>query len=375
MDPARRGRGGRGHPLTAGTLGGVRRVSVLLALALAACSNGASPRPRPTPSTPTPTPTSAALPVLAVHDGGGITLYRATAKHGLTWVAALDPPAYGDEAKSVTLSAGDAPDACVVWLRGMDDDDKAVRTVVCYPYGSTAGRAVAGITGRPTSVALRPDGRALAWLTTSGSPSYQIDVVVGDRDGDAVTNVRRIVPDPKRPPGKEGCCMILKGPESLAWSGDALLLSIEGQDDEGGGLALMPLDPASVARGWIAGARPIAVPRNAQGYAYYDTVVAADRRTALAVERGQGFFDEDQRVHGRAVRIDLATARVVEVVATPATGRAVTEVSGGARGIAYTTEAVFGGPTTYYLRLPGEAHGTPLRGLPVTTSGAVLAQP
>ncbi|MDX6275784.1 MAG: hypothetical protein QOJ92_2994 [Frankiales bacterium] len=319
----------------------------------------------------TPTPPAVSVLVALERSTGALEVYRVdSARHALRQ-RLMGRPAKDYRPSSIAFAAASNPTMCVTWQRvGHEDADGQL---LCYAPGAFVGHRVAGVPHTPTAVALRADGKALAWTESAGDPSYQMDLLVGDFDGNAVRNVRRIAYDPSCPPSKGEECLGFLGVGALAWVGtDAVALSVGGESDEGSGLRVMRLDPASTAKGWLKGSRQVPVPkadRDRQFYAY-DNVVSATTTTALAVERAN-LVCCDGGPPARAVRLNLTTGAVLEVVAVPATGREAMAVSGD-HAVLYVTQSNRGTDRKVYLRLPGEAHGLEVTGLPSGVATAVL---
>ncbi len=364
-----------------------RPALLLLAVVTTACSGGAS-SPNARPSSDGRTSSSGSAPgapaasqsadtgvvVAVTRKSGALELHRIGNDRRAHRFAMLEPPRGGTYPRSVSLTAGPAPDACVVWgADPLTGDDEAPLTVLCYPHGTTAGVPLGGATGRVLTVALRADGGAVAWVFSHGKPTYQTDVVVADlRDGSAV-NQRRAVYDPQCPPSDGEKCLGFSDPHTIAWAGDgALALSVASESDEASDLRRLPLTSAAMGRGWPDGAALVPVPEQDAGYRFFDDVVSADGRSALAIERDGG--TEEARKPQRAVRVELATGRVLGLVSTPLPGREVQSVSGGNLGVVYVTRTSSGESRRVYLRLPGETRGTIVTGLPSDVV-AVVAQP
>lgn len=339
----------------------MRHAAAVAALALVACSHGAA-HPRATPS-PSPSPSPAAGVVVAVTRPGGAALYRIGRDRRAEPLVTLTPPEGRSVASSVTMTSAATPAACVAWSAPGEDFPPA--TVVCYEPGSATGTTLDG-TGRSTyDVALRPDGGALAWVESYGLPALRTDVVWAAFDNGRLGERHRAAPDEDGHCDGQGC-FYGRGPGDIAWSGDAtLVLSVGAESDDGSNVKVLRLGDAASREGWDSGR---AVEPHDAGYDVFQSVVAADATSAYAVERAGDFAEKPPPQ--RAMRADLATGRVLEVVSTPSPGRDVLSVSGGPRGVVYVT-----GPSLRaYLRLPGEAHGTAVTGLPADAT-AVVAQP
>lgn len=342
-------------------------VSLLL---VAGCGHAApATRPSPTPSaTTTPSPAAPVRAVVVAADRGkaGVTLYTIGADRHATEVVTVPPPSGTSAATDVSLSSGATPDVCVAW--SVRSEERTAQ-LWCYAYGSTTGHRIPTGVAADGTVALRADGRALAWTEhpSSGGRDDQAFVVADYRDGTVSGERRRATYSEDGTASRFGCdgTWVV----GAAWiDARRLLLECNGENDDPGGLAVQ--DATSPAAGRHVPDQDVQPPYN-----YLRQARSADGTTALAL---QGEWCEIEcpggkpRVADRAVRVDLATGRVVEVVATPAPGRGVVSVSGGARGVVYVTEGDTG--TRTYLRLPGEAHGTIVAGLADDVKD-VVAQP
>lgn len=341
-----------------------QRSAVLLCALLAACSGSV-------PEAGRPSPTVAATGVVVAVDRGaqGVGLYRVGADRKATPFALLAPPT-GAEVRSVTLG-GPGPDVCVVWGKRGDDGSGTASELRCYVDGDTEGVPVP-VTGEPDLGAeLSADGKQLVWTAhpTPDGPDYtpdDQDLVTASFDQGRVGDVRRyaVYVTGGGPSTDVGCLQVV----GVAWAGQQLLLECSGDNDYPGGLLLQGPEP---------GSHPTKVPDEevVPPYNYLTRVGAAATSTALAI---QGEYCEIECLDHlppasrRAVRVDLATGRVLEVIATALPGRSVTSVSGGPRGVVYVTAGR--GGTRAYLRLPGEKHGVLVTGLPADVEG-IVAQP
>ena len=221
----------------------------------------------------------------------------------------------------------------------------------------------------PQSVALSPDGHRIAWIDYHASNNETV-VVFGKLSDDRAGSLRRVSRD-----AGGGCAPCLDEVSGVAWAGDnTLLLSRDGQDDEGAGLGRLPLDDRHVSQGWYDGASSIRPPSADADYRYFDFVVSASANTALAIERPSYNGPPPRGIRARAVMLDLTTGRRVAIVATALPGRDVTAVSGGPAGVVYRTVSGYEADPRFYLRLPGDTSGQRITGLPHDAVN-VIAQP
>lgn len=362
----------------------VRRSASLLSCALIAVvtmtgCHGHNPAVRsaarqsaaPTTSAAASAPSAPAGVIVGViRKSGPLAIYRIGRDRHARPVAEFITPHPGERVSSVSLSSGAEPRACATWAH-LDEDRLATgrATMVCYSLDSThKATPITGIAGNPASVALSADGREIAW-TDYTRENNETDVVFGSLVGNRIVSTHRVLPGPSMQ-----CRPCLDNISGVAWSGDhALMLSRQGQDDEGAGLGRLPLDARHIASGWRDGPRSMDAWKTDPAYKYFDYVGSANLHSALAIERPSWNGPPPRGIRERAVLVDLATGRRVATLATALPGRDVTSVSGGAAGIVYRTEG--NGPQArYYLRLPGDAAGQPITGLPSDTV-YVVAQP
>lgn len=347
----------------------MKRVAVLALLALAACSSDPAPRRAAPPASPAPA-TSAAAPspstvpsasaagVLALtvlRDSGGLELYRLDRR---TRVATLDrvlaPPQEGAEVLDAAVTRSQL---CATWHVGegeLHDDPRTA--LVCYQTGSSQGRAVTGAE-QPVELALTPDGGRVAWAQFS--PGENQVVATARLRAGVLSEQRRFLSRADQPETGERA-FTGTAVQHLAWIDDGeLALSTLVESDDGPDL--LRFDVAAPGdRGWLD--EGVRVPVPDEDYLTYDSAVPLDRSTALAVERGS--YMDDDPPPSRAVRIDLRTGRVLQVLATAAEGRDVIGVSGSLDAVVYLTAGGRPGSAKTYLRLAGEARGTPVSGLP-----------
>lgn len=362
---------------------GARAVPALLALLLLpACTGGADPAQRPgargTPAGSAPAASAAApsavaspadptdLPVAVMRSGGGLELHRVDrARRTAALDRVLEPPGEGDDVLDVAMSSGQDPVVCAIWHTGPTTvQEDRTSELICYEPGASEGRPVAGIY-RPILLALSGDGSRLAWAELDVDGGNQAIGAGTLREGDLIA-LRRFVADPARPEDAFDGTSV----QDLAWvDADQVLISTAVESDDGPRLLRFDVT-APGARGWLREGRPIRT--SDPGYVAFESVVSVlDGTSALAVQRGS--FVVGTPPPSRAVRIDLGTGKVLQVVATAAAGREVLGVSGDADEVVYVTAAGREGPLQAYLRTAGEAQGTPITGLPADTR-AVLAQ-
>lgn len=319
--------------------------------------------------------TSAGVVLAVARASGPLTLYRlAPGSRTATRLRELEGPS-AETAIDISLSAGAEPTVCATWTPGLGasrDGLDFVSKLLCYAPGRRFGTEVTVEGDDPVNVAVRPDGRAVAWSTYAPEENGRIDV--GRLDGAAVSEVRGFLYDPSRPEGPSS--FTGASVASLGWlDDDELAIGQSNQSDDGSGLRRFSV-AAGQKGGW--GDADVVEPleaEQARGYAVYDSVVGpAEDGSVLAVQRGYGLAQDDDPPAGRAVRMELATGKVLEVVAFPREGRHVAAVSGSRRAALYVTRADDGTDTVVSVRHRGESRGAPVRGLPSDVDLAV-AQP
>lgn len=346
-------------------------VTALLAVALVSCSDDPSAS-RPTPAgTTAATSTSSPGLVVALGRGSeGVDLYRVGTDRKATLLSTIRPPAPPTGAsfrlsasRRIVLSGGPTPVTCVLWER-VDTDGVGDNRVRCYAFGDAQGFAVDDGRGVVTDLALSADGTRLAWVSQLDEMGSEDDLVVGELEVDTVRERRRL--PTSRQSGDiptAGCPMF--GPISLAWvDGDRLLLGCNEGDDFNGALVLQ-----SLSRGGPGAEVRVDQPP----YNEMLGVVSAGPAGGLGVqgqwcEMVEGVVCPDDPE--RAVRFDVVTGKVLEVIATADKGRGVQSVSGGDHGVVYVTTN--GSDGRVYLRLPGEKHGVRVTGI---VGSEVVAQP
>jgi hypothetical protein len=355
----------------------LRRSPLLLLVLATACSSGSSPAApaasKPAPTSAAPSPVSPPVPprtVAVVRPAGPVELY-ALLGAAATRSARLQPPKPTATALQVTGSAGPDRVVCVLWqLRETEYPAAPDRRLVCYPAaGAPVTVSAAGSDAK--TIAVRPDGRALAW--SDSHPEGNETITTATYTAGRTTDLHKYLARPAQPAGSSAKSFTGSSADDLAWNGPAeLVITVGIQSDDGSGPVRFPLgDPK---KGWLDGAK-VSTSREdaARGYFTYDRIVAVDDSTALAVERPQGLGDGPQPPE-RAVRIALSTGRVLDVVATAAAGRYLSNVSGDRAVALYRTAAnEEGSPDPkVYVRTAADPRGTPVTGLPPDVTSAVL---
>src|SRR5206468_7529873 len=133
------------------------------------------------PAAPSSTPSPAPRPdpvVLAVSDtSGGLALYALRAgSHSAVLLRRLTTSPETD-AWAISVSGGTSPTVCAVFEPHMDGPNE----LWCYAPGHTRGRLVTRNVG--FAVAVRADGRALAWTDAAQNQA----LVIADLAGDVAT--------------------------------------------------------------------------------------------------------------------------------------------------------------------------------------------
>ena len=265
--------------------------------------------------------------------------------------------------QSVSLSAGESPTVCAVWR---EPDGEPAADLLCYEPGSDEGRVVAS-PGGYGAVAVRPDGRALAW---AGGGFNQTLTVADYEDG--VATVRT---EERYAAGQPEDAALPAGVGRLDWVTDELLaVQHEGDSDEGLGLCFY--DPAVPrARDAMGFGRCVGPDKGEQdaGYYRFEGAAALSGAEVVTVERPRWCCGSEPPGPGaRAVRLRPSDGKVLGVVAFPREGRDVTSVSGGPRAVVYVTSADRE-DAVVSVRWGVDGPGTPISGLPAGAS--VVAQP
>jgi len=316
---------------------------------LAGCTAGTTGA-APAPSAGASTPAARALLVAATRETrDGIWLYRIGPDRVARHVATVPPPEPSSRASAITMSAGTTPSMCVIWSAdGPGDDRLGVHAASCYDRledGLEPSGTPVPVAGQVDEIALDAEGTRLFWSTKS-------------EDGDATGGVVADYDDGRTSGGRAldmDCSRYLL---SVVWAGrDRLVLHCtSGDNDDPGFLMTHELGAGSWAPRpghQVGEAETFVHP----GFADETSVGAFERRCASGCDTAM-----PRMLSARAVRVDLRTGRVVEVVATPAEGRHLHTLTGGAHGVVYVTEGRT--DTRVYLRWPGERRGTRVAGLP-----------
>jgi hypothetical protein len=362
-----------------------RRLGILVLLAVTACTGSseapvAAPTSSATTATASPAPPSAPTAVSAVSEAppssvllvaadpvGNAGLYSLAPRSRHAQLV-RDVDSHGDSSiTSVSLSAGPTPTICAVW-NGQAEPPQGSH-LRCYAPGDSLGRIVRS--ENPLAVAVRGDGRAVAWLEAEANSNTAL--VVADLAGD-VARVRYRAGYAADLPPDGG---IPEGVNDVDWLGPrTLALTDVGDSDEGKGLCVLDLDRPRerTAIGFGRCLEPSAAEARRR-YDRFEHATALPPGTVLTVERGHRCCDDPLGPPGRAVVVRLSDGAVREVVATPASGRAVVDVTGGPRAVIYVTAGEDEAKgRIVYVRWPGEAHGAAVSGLLELTRD-VAAQP
>jgi hypothetical protein len=335
-----------------------------------AADAGSSSRPAATtPATPKP-PVASGVTVGVIEKSGALAFYRVGRDRRARLITSVEAPRAGQHAGSVSIAAGSQARACATWVHDNQvDEPTSGSTLACYALdGSGTSATPTEVVGNPTVVAVSADGSRMAWIDY-GARNNETDVVFGTLSGDSLVDVQRV-----KPGGDILCTPCLEGVSSVAWSGDdALVLSRNGQDDEGRGLGLLPLDASHVARGWYDGPTTMSAWKSDHPYVYFDDVVSATDQSALAIERPSYNGPPPHGVRDRAVMVDFASGLREAIIATALPGRRVAAVSGGAGAVVYGTVRGYDSDPRFYLKLPGDTIGQLITGLPDDTT-EVIAQ-
>lgn len=360
-----------------GQSSGVLARGVLSLLVLAGCASQSESGSPDGARSATPKSDSTGLVVAVIRDTGALELYNIDHGRHAHLLRTLKSPLGTEQARQVTLASGPNPRVCGIFLGQEGNDSPGPSSIACY-QGTTLPTVIRrSENGDPatkdidsfTALSIRPDGRALVWLDSAYQ--QQTDLFVAELDSGAVSNARRIVTSPETPGGRGSASQVDAEATSVAWAGSKILMFVLDRGDAVG-LRVQPVDEHAEHEGWLSSGRLVSP--SDPGFAYFDRVTSADASSALAVEGGPSW--RESRLT-RAVRLDLATGRVIDVIASPAIGRGMLNVSGGDFGIVYTTGISLATGVTderFYLKFPGDAHGQPILDLPSGTR-RVVAQP
>lgn len=347
-------------------------VGAIAALAVAGCTathanRGLSPSPTSSPAQRAAVGTSTDSVVVAAGVGLDVVLYRVAEDHVAHVVATLRPPSTGAPfaAQEISLTAGSRPDACVLWHTQHE------ARLLCYPFGrnptAVLERTVDATKQSVQGISLSGDGTRVAWIeaphAAASDDSSNDRVLVTARFAHGVVTERHeelVYPD------SSSSAAPCQWPFATSWLGRTrVLLSCSGEDDANGGYVI-----ADVAMDGHAAAL---VEHHLGRFNQFVGLSAYTPTQALAIENEYCNItcpDHKAPAAGRAVRVDLRTGVVTDVLGIAAAGRAVNNVLGGEHGVVYDTVPINGrGPTRTYLRLPGDRYGKPIEGL----RGDVLA--
>ena len=350
----------------------LRRACALALLVLAAACGGGDPSSAPTPSAaPSVAPSAAARLLAVARAAGPLELYGLTG-HTAVRVQTLTSPDPAARVVSLSLSGGPSPLVCAVWdLTGPAADRRDDHRLLCYPTGAAAGVEIAEAGTDVAVVAVRPDAAALAWVNTADNET----LTVASFEKGKANDLRRYVADTSKPAGSGEKSFTGEGASSLAWATPSeLVISVVVESDDGPAPRRFALPASGDGGGWLKAPR-VVVPATEKGYFAYDSVVSASGPQALARMRSS-WMDEGHQPD-RAVRIDLASGAVREVLATAAEGRSITHVSGDGGTVVYRTaeppdRAVEPDiDPKVYVRYTGDARGTQVTGLPADVAVVV----
>lgn len=301
-----------------------------------------------------------------------VELSEVTAGLSLKRLAVVSAPTTGLSVDSVSASTTGDPLVCLSWSdhRAELPERGPLPAVLTCHEGDQLELAFTMPMRGHGSVAVRADGKAIAWTEWKKWPQYwTTTLALGDVEGAAVQGVQRY-------PGSDRCtaeCFEGSSPDDLAFAGrSSLLMDMDCEGLDRCDMRRLSLDAPTLAKGWSDGSEQVRAPSPDQ---YYGGVGAADASSAL-VGRFPHSSGGDVLEGTAAVRIDLSSGRVTELVARADKDRWVASVSGGRKGIAYVTGGIRGTydrvDLRFYVRLPGQARGSRLSGVPADAQ-AVLA--
>ena len=291
-----------------------------------------------------------------------VGLYRLGEGHRATALRVIQTPAWVSRVDGVQLDAREDPEVCLLLL-GFEPDNRARRETWCYPPGG------------PTGHLLPLDGMSDQALSSDGSElvSYKLDefgeeepaaLVFSQRSGTTFSPTYTVVLDPDQRP-KE--CHV----DGVVWAGgDNLVLGCLASGDDPSTYVVQSI--AAIKSGATPGAGRTLRPTGplAKGYDWFSRMTVLDDRTALATMKityhcgeMEGTVCSPNLPPPKAVRLDLRTGEVLEVVAFAAKDRDLVDVSGGRHGLLYVTEG--GSPLSkkVYARWPGEPKSQLVTGL------------
>jgi hypothetical protein len=296
-----------------------------------------------------------------------VVLYRVGLDRVARSIATLLPPSTGAPfaAQEIALTAGGYPDACVLW--GTQHEQR----LLCYPFGGNPSGVLEATvdTTKDTlqGISLRGDGTRIAWieaphLSAIDDSSNDRVLVTAQFSHGALASRRQELVYPNRQNRGTPC----QWPFETSWTGhEQVLLSCSGDNDANGGYVTVDVP--------LRGHGTPLVEHHSGRFNQYVGLRAYTPTEAVGVENEYCDItcpDGKAPEAGRAVRVNLRTGAVTEVLGYAAPRRDVISVLGGNDGVVYVTAPTSGhGPIRTYLRLPADPHGKRITGL----GGDVLA--
>lgn len=340
-------------------------VALLSVLATFSCtSSDAKPE-----ATPTAKPNQMVI-AIAEWRRGSVTLYRVSQDRRAQKLRTISAAPGYEYVTAIQMTQDEDPLTCIVHSGTTADYDTRLQTR-CYPPGDAEGYEL------PLGqrfLGLARDGSRLLSLSDMGigappPPRHLYLSRLHDRTSTPVSSTEvKQAPEP---------CSDVWG---LAWAGDGdVVLECAAVAEDPPHTVVQSVE--AIFAGQEPGTGTVLRPRGplAKGYDWFGHVKPLDKDTGLA----RMFFDipchegDPCPSHApwpepKAVRLDLHTGEVLEIVAVAAKGRSLGDLSGGTHGIVYQTDE--GGQNKWvYVRWPGEKHGTRVSGLP-TGFSEVVAQ-
>ena len=296
------------------------------------------------------------------------TLYRIDEHRRAVRLRTLVKPAWADYVGSIQLTSGPDPSMCLV-SSAFTADSEFRHEVRCFAPGDESGKAQP-LSGK-MQIALSRDGRTLISVSDTALDARVIEVSTL-HDGRSTVRGRVVITRDNDETAPD--CPTVDG---VTWAGDAdLLLQCVPDADTAPNVIVQNLD--ALLAGAPPGAGKALRPTGplAKGYDSLSHVMPLDAETAVAVMSVNISCPEGEPCPGtrpepKAVRLNLHTGHVLEVVATALPDRRLTGVGGGADGLVYVTEDT--DDKRVYVRWPGERHGALVSGLPAVFD-QVIAQ-
>lgn len=296
-----------------------------------------------------------------------VTLYRVDQQRRAKKLRTLRKPAWANVVDAVQQSAEVNPPLCLLYSSWEDPSIDFRHETWCFDPNTTEGRELP-LAGR-LAAAFAADGRTLLAVSDTADQTREL-TVNRLRAGRWTTEATVNLIDQR-----DGGCDVV----DAVWAGGpSVTLECPGVDNDYS--VFVEQNLTQLTSGAVPGDGTELRPRGplAKGYDAFSDVTPLDADTAIAllqVNRRCGEWYGTVCPPGipraKAVRLDLHTGRVLEVVAVAATDRSLVAVSGGSHGLVYVTEGARG--SRVYVRWPGEKHGTPVVGLPATFD-RVIAQ-